>query len=385
MTTAKVRSNQRRGSLTGVTASVLLIVAATSVDLARADEPIRVSTTQAEPLSGYQSSRVYAGRTVAARSSRLGFNRGGALAEVLVDIGDVVADGDVLARLDTAALAASEAQALADVALGDANLEAARAEAQLARNTERRVRKLHQDGHASKQELDEVVLNGKSRYAAVRVAQAQRARAAAALRSIRVALDESVIKAPYAGVVQSRSADEGAQMAPGQTLIKLVEHGVVEAHVGVPTSVAADLEPATRYTVQWDGTLLAGELRSVLPEVDASTRTVTAVLKLDGTERMPLGEVVELVVKRAVPEPGYWLPVSALTESDRGLWGVYVVNPERRVERRLVEILHTESDRAYVRGTLVAGDAVVQSGVHRIVPGQLVEADFPGSATVGGR
>ena len=68
--------------------------------------------------------------------------------------------------------------------------------------------------------------------------------------------------------------------------------------------------------------------------------------------------------------------LAALTESDRGLWGVYVVNDQSRVERRLVEIIHTESERAYVRGTLENDDRIVRTGVQRIVPGQQVTADI---------
>ena len=43
----------------------------------------------------------------------------------------------------------------------------------------------------------------------------------------------------------------------------------------------------------------------------------------------------------------------------------------RALERRPIEILHEEAERVYVRGALRAGEAVVQSGVHRLVPGQL--------------
>ena len=63
--------------------------------------------------------------------------------------------------------------------------------------------------------------------------------------------------------------------------------------------------------------------------------------------------MVELLLEQRVQTPGFWLPVSALTASDRGLWGVYVVNAENLIERRLVEVIHNEASRAFVRGLLL--------------------------------
>ena len=118
--------------------------------------------------------------------------------------------------------------------------------------------------------------------------------------------------------------------------------------------------------------MFPARLRAIPPEIDPATRTMTAVLELDGA-KVPLGAVVELTLAQQVAAPGFWLPLSALTESDRGLWGVYVVNNDSVVERHLVEVVHTEADRAFVRGTLSANDRVIRTGVQRIVPGQRVE------------
>ena len=79
---------------------------------------------------------------------------------------------------------------------------------------------------------------------------------------------------------------------------------------------------------------------------------------------------------------GTWLPLSALTESSRGLWAAYVAvelpaqentdGATHRLLRRDVEIVHTDSERVFVRGTLADGDAVVREGLQRLVPGQRV-------------
>ncbi len=336
---------------------------------------INVTFIEAEALPSYKSSRVYSGRSMAARSAQLGFNRGAAIDSIHVDIGDKVVAGDVLATLDTRALLAQRRQAQADVTLAQANHSAVQAETQLSRNTDRRFRKLHAQGHISKQELDETSLALRAKMAGLNVARAQIERAKATLAAVDVAIAESSIIAPFSGTIQSRMADPGTQLAPGQPVLKLVESSHIELHIGVPTRSITALRPGENYPVTWGSGQLMAELRAVLPEVDPKTRTVTAVLTIaDESASIPMGEVVELRLDEQVDTQGFWLPIASLTESDRGLWGVYVINAANQVERRLVEIIHSESDRAFVRGTLMHRDRVVNTGVHRIVPGQGVNA-----------
>ncbi len=88
----------------------------------------RVDYLHVEREDSFASSRVYAGTAVAARASELGFKQGGEIATVTVDIGDRVAEGDVLATLDSRALEAAVRQAEADVRFAAASLAAQQAE-----------------------------------------------------------------------------------------------------------------------------------------------------------------------------------------------------------------------------------------------------------------
>jgi len=174
--------------------------------------------------------------------------------------------------------------------------------------------------------------------------------------------------------VQTRLVDEGAIIVPGQQVLRLVEQGAAEARIGIPTDMADALEPGTRYVFRSGARRLEGRLLALLPEVDDTTRTVTALFALDDTT-LPAGASVELALERAVAETGYWLPLTALSEAQRGLWAVYALvdGPEGTVtERRLVEVIHTERDRVFVQGTLRDGERIVATGTQRIVPGQVV-------------
>jgi RND family efflux transporter MFP subunit len=335
-----------------------------------------VALVEVAQLERYDVQRRYAGQTVASRTSQLGFKQAGEIEQIDVDIGDRVIAGQALARLDGAALQAGVEQAEAAVELSAANVQAVRAATQLKRNTEERFRELLRKGHVSDQQYDEQALSLDAQSASLDVARAELERAKAQLRAARVALDEASIHAPFAGVIQRRQFDEGSQVGPGQAVFTLIETSHPEAHVGIPVSVAPSLAANSMYEFAWEGRTMVGRLVTVLPEVDAASRTQTAVFGLD-TEAavVPLGSVIELELTQSVPTRGFWVPISALTASDRGLWGIYVVNDAAETERRLVEVIHSESERAYVRGTLADGEQIVATGVQRIVPGQAVVVD----------
>jgi hypothetical protein len=89
------------------------------------------------------------------------------------------------------------------------------------------------------------------------------------------------------------------------------------------------------------------------------------------------GDLVDVLIPREIAEAGFWLPRSALTESVRGLWATYALEPTDTadvylVARRQLEILHQSGDRLFVRGAVQDGEQIVQGGLHRIVPGQRV-------------
>ncbi len=337
---------------------------------------IHVSTVKAVASHSYASARTYAGTIVAGRASELGFRFSGQLAAIEVDIGSVVNQGDLLAAMDIASHQATLAEAEARAAVALANVAALDAETDLAQQTEQRFANLRESSHVSAQQYDEQRLALQAKRARRRVAIANHSAALAQIQAAKVALADAHIRAPYAGVVQARYADEGAQISPGQAVLRLVEIENKEAHIGLPERLAINLEAGASHQLHWADQNFPATLKTILPEIDAQNRTLTAVYRLanDRSVKLPIGAVVELAVSSEVSEDGYWVPLTALTESDLGLWGVYVVTEFEVVERRLVEIVHSEDAQAFVRGTLRPGDEIVATGVQRLVPGQRVNS-----------
>ena len=345
----------------------MLLLIATPLSFAE----LTVSYVTVTPQAEFSTNRVYAGTSRAARRAELGFKRGGEVATVMVDLGDSVAAGQLLAQLDTRALASDLRRAQSEEVLAAANRRSASAQTELAANTERRVRALRANGNVSQQAFDEAHLQYRVSRAQLEVAQASLGRAQAAVEAMEVALSEAEIRAPFGGVIQARHVDEGSQIGPGSPALSLVETSKREAHIGIPESAVTSLTVGHAYTINWQNVSASAQLRSLLPEVNPNTRTVTAVFTV-ADQRIPLGAVVELSLRQRVPGDGFWVPIDALTAMDRGLWGVFIIDAENIVQQRLVEIVHNEGDRAFVRGLLSTSDRVVATGTQRIVAGQRV-------------
>lgn len=174
-------------------------------------------------------------------------------------------------------------------------------------------------------------------------------------------------------------ADDGEVVTNGQPILRLVEDSYLEVQVGVPSHAAAALPLGSQQYVQVKQATYVARVTAHLPELDATTRTVTVMLALsqDLSGRLIPGEVARLELEETIEMAGFWLPVSALTRGERGLWSCFALIRDGggelapfRAEPRTVEVLHTENTRVYVRGLLQPGERVVKNGTHRLVAGQ---------------
>jgi hypothetical protein len=181
--------------------------------------------------------------------------------------------------------------------------------------------------------------------------------------------------------VARRYFDEGTITAPGTSLLRIIEDSRLEAWIRLPAATAAGLDEGQSLPIEVAGRHHSAILIGVLPELDPITRTRTAIFELErATEGVVPSQLARIEIRESTEVRGSWLPTTALSRGSRGLWSVLVVEQEgdsgRTVAaRRDVELLHTDGERVLVRGTLQAGDRVIQSGTHRIVAGQSIEAE----------
>ncbi|PCI63791.1 MAG: hypothetical protein COB37_04175 [Kordiimonadales bacterium] len=322
--------------------------------------PVRTTVVKIEP--GYFSKRSFTGRAVAGRTSQLAFERGGKVIAIAVDLGHTVKTGDMLATLDTARLAATKDQLIAQ-------REEAKAKLDLATRTLTRARDTFKQGHASAQRLDEAEANAIGLRASVTMLTAS-------LAAVDVDISSSSIKAPFNGTITARMLDEGTVVVPGTALLELTETDRMEGHIGMPPEHATAVKNGASVEL-YDGrsTLIEGpNLRSVLPNIEGRTRTVMVTFDLPANS-VSRGELVSAVVQDWREATGSWLPLRALSSDVRGLWRVYKVvtrNGAAQVQFENVQILYSDANRAFVTGTLSHGDIVISDGVARLAPGQRV-------------
>lgn len=388
--------------------------------LGETDEP-RILPVEAAPLryqTSFTASRRFTGTVSARRRAELSFEGTGRVASILVDDGDGVLEGAPLAQLDVRQLRARRAEVearrvrleaqLQELVAGprpevidaaEANVEAILEELNLAARLLERRTELAAKGSISAEQLDTAraaVKTIEARLAGARAAlqelnEGTREETIAAQRGSLVELDAGLaaldvqisnmtLVAPFSGTIEARHLDEGAvvsQQMP-RTAFVLSETAALEARIGLPGALVPGLcqDPSTA-TLTFNGQPIGVASARALPVVDSGTRTITVVLSLsEGTALVRPGDIVTLEVSVEQTERGAWLPIAALSESQRGLWSVFVVEHTEGgaqvVQRAELEVLHVESDRAFVRGTVEPGAAVVVSGAHRLTPGQTV-------------
>lgn len=382
-------------------------------------KPLPVKTTQIQLTKTYQMRQSYTGKVVAMRSSEIGFERGGKLVTVLVDEGERVTIGTVLAKLDTTNLTAqrqslvaqrTQAQArLAELKNGARREQISAAQArvrdlekQLELEQIKRDRReyLYREGAISQEQLEEVAFNSQAlserlsnakssleellngtRYEQIAAQKAVVEQLSAQIADLEITIAKSTLKAPFSGTISLRYFDEGTVVETGKSILRLVEDSQPEVKIGVPIDVVTKLFPGSQQVIEIGEKTYPAQVKSILPEVDSATRTRTVILQLASTAQVYPQQIARLQITQNINTEGYWLPVTALVKSERGLWSCYAVVASQsndftsdQVERRLIEVLETNGEQALVRGTLQPGDVIITDGTQRLVPGQLVRA-----------
>jgi len=365
--------------------------------------PIPVKVTVLSRAPGYQTRRQFSGTLEARRQAELSFVRSGLLQEVLVDEGASVAQGQVVARLDTRQLGAQRSRLQAQLTRAQARLlelergprreprrgaeadvRRLRSELELARSKQARRQHLYEDGAIPREDLEEynsrvrvleeslevarqssLELENGTRPEVLQQAQAEVAAARADLASLEVEVQDSVLLAPFRGRVLARHLDEGTVVSPGTRVMLLGETENLEARISLPQG--QKYPPSTQ--LELGGRKVDARLIGATPKVDPASNT--KVVRYRVPNGLP-GQPVTLHLEETVAEPGFWIPTVALTSAGNGLWQCYTVGPDDTVQVQRLEVLHRETDRVLVRGTLKSGDQVITEGVGQVVPGQRV-------------
>lgn len=359
----------RAGIRLGLTVGVVLVSAVAvhfgASELSRRAEAVPapdaaaitpVSATPIEYQTGYTIDRVFIGQVEAQRAADMSFELNGRLDQILVDEGEDVAKGQLLATLDTELLKVERNRLTA-------SRDAISAQLVFAKKTVERNSKLIEQGFTSQSRLDEAV--ARQDELASRMGELD-----AALQDVTVRIEKSSIAAPFAGRVTARHVDGGETLRSGDLVLGLVEVVSPQVRIGLPLDVDPALLPEVEIEI---GNLRYGAtLATLRPDIDPRTRTRTALFDLKTGAGVTFGETARVHIVDQVDSPGIWVPTTSLKEGARGQWTLLVADAQSTVRLATVEVLHAENERVFVRGSFPEGTALIDQGPQRVTVGQRV-------------
>ena len=353
----------------GSTAALLYTGTSRAADEAPADTArpaLTVSTAQ--PQRGAVPLRLAANGNVAAwQEASIGAESNGLrLDAVLVNVGDVVKAGQVLARFSPEAVQADVAQARASL------LEAQAVAAEATDNAER-ARSLQATGALSQQQIQQFTTAGQTAQARVAVARAL-------LQAQELRLQHTQVRAPDSGVISARTATVGAVLGTGTELFRMVRKGRLEWRAEVTATELARIQPGAKARITGaSGTTIEGTVRMVAPTVDPQTRNTLVYVDLPPTPDFRAGMFARGEFALGSSD-ALTIPQEALVVRD-GFAYVFVVGPQQRVQQRKVQTGRRIADRVEILSGLEADMSVAVRGAGFLNDGDLVRVGIQPAPT----
>jgi RND family efflux transporter MFP subunit len=315
--------------------------------------PLVVETAAVERVASARDLRM-SGTIEAERTTSLSFAVPGTVETVLVDDGETIQRGQVLARLTPVSY---------ESALGIALAQNERAD-----DISRRLEPMHRNKTVPEVKWVEAQTSLEATRHAVEIARKN--------------LADTVLRAPEDGVLARRLIEPGATVAPGVPAFHVVQTRVVRAIAPVPENQIGQVrigQPA-RVEVAALGRSLAGEVYEVGVLADPLTRTYPVKVTLDNADgALKVGMVVDVFLPLPGDAPALAVPREAVRIDEKGAACVFVVGPENKVERRHVEVIGFVAERTALAGGVEEGERVVVSGTPMLADGVTVRLAAAGT------
>jgi len=293
---------------------------------------------------------------------KLAFKVGGIVSRILVDEGDAVAAGQLLARLDLSEI--------------EARVHKARSAYEKAQRDLERVRSLYQDRVVPLEQLQD--------------AETARDIARSDLEVVEFNLEHSVIRAPARGKILGRFAEAGELVASGTPVLLfatteknwilrfgVIDRDMVRLQRGDPADVRFDVYP---------GRVLSAAVSEIAETADPRTGTFEVELSLEPEPGYPLvsGFIAKVDIHPRSTRRLALVPLQSLVEGEGREAFVFTVDPQTSAARRIPVTIHRiVDDRAAVGGGLDDVDAVIATGAAYLRDGEPVRVSRRGPVDAG--
>ena len=360
--------------------------------------------------------RSFPGVTRASRETRLAFRVSGPIDRFDVKVGQRVAKGALLARIDprdfelaVARVEAGLVEARAglkamragardeDVQALEAKLEGARAQRDEARRIYDRVKALYEEKAAARAQYEAAMAGAEVAEAAVRAVEQELEKATSGARVEEIegmeakiamlqtqrgaaenALADTRLLAPFDGYVAQKFAETHETVAAGQPIVTLLQCETIEVTVGVPEDVLVQQDRFRRFQVELDaypGQRYEAELYEVGPAIQLGKLSYPLTVRIAAPEdcivRPGMTATVRIVQDAAGAEAEVALPLAATLRDADGSCHVWVVDAATsRVRKRAVTVGELGSGGVEIRSGLSPGERVVSAGASFLHDGQ---------------
>ncbi len=309
------------------------------------------------------------------REAHIGSKLSGRIEEIYCREGDMVNKGDVLIKLEQKnhllAVTGAEAQLL----MAQATHTEAKVNLENVAREKERLNRLYEKSAISQQRNDDI--NSAYLLAGIKVelAQANLTGAVTGLASAREQLQDTLIRAPFAGIVVRRSANSGEMIAAGIPIISLVAIDRVKLEVDVLemkiTQVKQGLEGDVTVDALGSG-IFKGKISGINPRINPLNRTfrIEIAIANDGHLLKP-GMFARLTIKTETLKNVLIIPAKAILEETKGSGYVLLVKDNRALKRS-VKIGLSDENLVEIKDGLTPGDLVIVAGNYGMEEGTAV-------------
>ena len=298
----------------------------------------------------------------------------GKIQKVLVEVGDKVKKGQVLALIDIERYQWLAEIASARVSAANAELKSAKAETNINLLDLNRMENLKKSSAFNVAKYEKLQSLHISLLAKEEIAEAQLKSMIQEEKLAGLNLKRATVKAPFDGIIEYKMIELGEGVGLGVTLFNLVSETLLEVRADVPSKRARILEQGNSIEITTtDNVTFSSKIRAIGVRENSSSRTIPVHLKFDSnpiSRKLFVGENVNISIPIG---PGAQAPTvhkDAILKRE-GMSLVYIVK-EEKAQIKPVKLGDGVGNRFIVLGGIEVGDITVVKGNERLRPGQKV-------------
>ncbi len=336
-------------TIIGVVAAIMLQACSSASDQRASEQAVQVEVYA--PSENSSEGFFLSGEITAKQTASISTRMMGYIQKIHVKPGDKVASGQLLVSISNEDLMAKKAQI-------QAMIREAEAAAKNAQKDYERFQVLHRQNSVSDKELENVSLQNTSMQSKVEMANQQ-------LVEINAMLSYANIRAPFAGVVTQKMADEGSMANPGMPLLMVEQNGDLQVVSSVPEDYISYVKVGDIAQVELKslGKTIEGKVSELSPSAYRAGGQYAMKLAIDvaGNENIHAGMYVNIHMPHIDVKSNtqaVMLDQSSIVYRDQ-LTGVYVVNEQDEAILRWVRLGKSIADKVEVLSGLRPDERVV--------------------------